>query len=95
MTGGQQCRTAGPKPSAGSLAVDAAGAARLCGLSRSKWFELESAGKVPRALRFAGDRCPRWVVSELHEWLRAGAPPRDQWEATTTERLRQFTKETA
>ena len=85
MTGGQQHGTAAVQSPTEPLAVDAAGAARLCGLSRSKWFELDSAGKVPRALRFAGDRCPRWVVSELHEWLRAGAPPRDQWEARLRE----------
>ena len=63
------------------LAVDAAKAAALCDLSRSKWFELDSAGLVPRAVRFAGSRCPRWIISELDDWLRAGAPPRDQWEA--------------
>lgn len=60
------------------LAVDAAGAAHLCGLSRSKWFELHSAGKVPLPVRLS-PRCPRWLVPELQAWLEAGCPNRQAW----------------
>ena len=65
-----------PKP----LLVDARGAARLSGICRAKWFELQSAGKVPAPIRTLGTRCPRWSVEELRDWVRAGCPDRVQWE---------------
>lgn len=67
-------------PESERLAVDAATAARLCGVSRSQWFMLSSAGKTPRPIRSLGIRCPRWLVSELRAWLESGAPERGAWE---------------
>lgn len=64
----------GPAP----LTVDARGAAALLGISRSSFWKLHSAGKVPRPLRFG--RATRWNREELELWLRAGAPSRERWE---------------
>jgi len=64
---------------AARLALRAADAAKLLGISRSQFFKLHAMGKLPRPLRL-GARAPRWLVSELKEWLAAGAPPRDVWE---------------
>ncbi len=61
------------------LAVDAAGVGHLLCVSRATVFQLDSCGRLPRPVRL-GKRCPRWIVSELHEWLRAGAPNREAWE---------------
>ncbi|HWL93841.1 MAG TPA: hypothetical protein VNT79_09925 [Phycisphaerae bacterium] len=62
------------------LAVDAATAARLCGVGRSKWYSMHSAGQTPLPVRVGGG-CPRWIVSELKSWLAAGCPARDTWQA--------------
>ena len=61
------------------FAVDAIGAARLCGVSRAMWWKLDSSGRCPAAIRL-GRRC-LWKVDELREWLAAGCPPRDRWKA--------------
>jgi predicted DNA-binding transcriptional regulator AlpA len=61
------------------LAVNAAGVGRLLCISRAKVFELHSRGRLPLPVRLGG-RCPRWIVSELHEWLKAGAPHIEVWE---------------
>ncbi|MCH8851419.1 MAG: AlpA family phage regulatory protein [Planctomycetes bacterium] len=63
------------------LALSAPDAARLCGVSRSQWWKLHSAGKIPLPVRL-GTRAPRWRVDELREWLAAGCPDRAAWERT-------------
>lgn len=63
----------------GALLLSAAAAAGLIGVSRSKFFELDSAGRIPRAIRL-GQRCPRWSLVELQSWIAAGAPDRHAWE---------------
>jgi predicted DNA-binding transcriptional regulator AlpA len=60
------------------LAVPADGAAELCGVSRSQWWKLHSAGKVPLPI-YLGSKAPRWRVEELRLWLAAGAPDRTTW----------------
>ena len=54
-------------------------AAALCGLGRSTWRRLQSAGKIPPALKL-GRSC-RWRRSELLAWIEAGAPDGRTWEA--------------
>jgi excisionase family DNA binding protein len=54
-------------------------AAALCGLGRSTWRRLQSAGKIPPPLHL-GRSC-RWRRAELLDWLDAGAPDRAEWEA--------------
>lgn len=61
------------------MLLDAAAAARLCGVSRATWFCWDSRGRIPRPLRLS-ERIPRWRVEELRAWLAAGAPPRERWE---------------
>lgn len=74
------------------LWVDAAGAARLCGLSRSQWLSLDADGRVPAPKDFGAGkvrRCPRWNVEELRVWSRLGAPPRGRWGEMRDQPLRQ------
>jgi predicted DNA-binding transcriptional regulator AlpA len=61
------------------FAVNAAGAAQLAGVSRSQWWKLYSAGKVPAPV-YLGSKAPRWRVDELREWLAAGAPDLVTWQ---------------
>jgi predicted DNA-binding transcriptional regulator AlpA len=65
-------------PSPLPFAVAAAGAARLVGVSRSQWWKLFSAGKVPEPI-YLGSKAPRWRVDELRDWLAAGAPDLVTW----------------
>jgi predicted DNA-binding transcriptional regulator AlpA len=51
----------------------------ICGISRAQWFKLSASGRTPLPVRL-GTRRPVWVISDLEQWLKAGAPPRDQWE---------------
>jgi predicted DNA-binding transcriptional regulator AlpA len=71
---------------AGSLAANSspilftpAQAAIALGLSRSAFWRLHSAGRLPLPVRL-GQRCPRWRADELRAWTAAGCPPRDEWE---------------
>lgn len=61
------------------LAVDAAGAAELSGVSVSLWHKLKASGRVPRPVRLG--RRVVWLVEELRAWLAAGAPSCERWEA--------------
>lgn len=63
------------------LAVPAAEAAALLGVSRSQLYKLNSQGKLPSPIRL-GTRAPRWRVSDLEAWLAAGCPDRATWERT-------------
>lgn len=61
------------------LLLDAEESAKACGVSRSKWWSMHSAGHVPLPVRL-GHRT-LWRASELAEWVSAGCPSRDRWEA--------------
>ncbi len=59
--------------------MDAKAAAGLCGVSRSHFLALHSAGKVPLPVRLG--RRTLWRTSELDAWIQAGCPARDRWQA--------------
>jgi len=65
--------------SAETLLIDARAAARLCGIGRTSWYGLLSAGRVPEPIRLG--RAVRWRRDELIAWIAAGCPPRHKWEA--------------
>ena len=54
-------------------------AARLCGFSLRTWWRLDSAGKIPAAIRFG--RSKRWSAETLRAWVKAGCPDRKCWES--------------
>ncbi len=74
--------TSVPSPSAipeiMPLMVEAAKAARLCGISRATWYANRKAGKVPKPVRLGGRVL--WRVDELQAWVTAGCPPLARWE---------------
>jgi excisionase family DNA binding protein len=45
---------------------------------------MNKAGLIPAPLRIGG--CTRWRAAEVAAWLRAGSPPRREWEKRDTER---------
>jgi predicted DNA-binding transcriptional regulator AlpA len=50
----------------------------ICGISRAQWFKLSASGKTPLPVRL-GTRRPVFIIAELEDWLRAGAPDRATW----------------
>ncbi len=68
--------TASPPPA--PLAVPAAEAARMCGVSPAHWYMLIAGGRGPAGIRLG--RRVVWRVAGLSAWLAAGAPNRQRWE---------------
>jgi predicted DNA-binding transcriptional regulator AlpA len=64
----------------GRLAISAREAAALFNLSRSQWWKLHAAGKVPLPTYRLGSKAPRWDLAELRAWWAAGAPNRQEWQ---------------
>jgi predicted DNA-binding transcriptional regulator AlpA len=62
------------------LLVNAATAAKLLSVSRSKFYSMHSAGLVPMPITL-GQGSIRWSVDELREFVKAGCPSRERWEA--------------
>jgi len=61
------------------IALSADEVAEALGISRAHVWKLASAGRLPRPVRLG--RAVRWARKDLEEWLAAGAPSRDRWEA--------------
>lgn len=61
------------------LLVSAQDAASLCNKSLRTWRNWNAAGRIPRPVRIG--RSTLWRLAELHEWVDAGCPPRQEWEA--------------
>jgi predicted DNA-binding transcriptional regulator AlpA len=60
------------------MCVDRAGLAALLAVSPRQVSRLHDSGKLPAPLELGG--CKRWLAEDIHAWLRAGAPPRRQWQ---------------
>ena len=76
-------------PAAPPLLVDAKEAARLCGVGRSLWLQLNSSGRTPAPIRLG--RRTLWISQGpggLTEWVAAGCPGRDRWQAMKENRTR-------
>ncbi|MEW6250096.1 MAG: helix-turn-helix domain-containing protein [Planctomycetota bacterium] len=64
----------------GPQLVDARELAGRLGVSLATLWTWNATGKLPKALRPSA-RVVRWNLREIEQWLAAGTPPRDQWEA--------------
>jgi len=63
----------------GPLLLTAKQAAAICGKSLRTWRTWDSAGWIPQPVRIG--RSTLWRADELREWVAAGCPRRDEWEA--------------
>jgi len=79
----RQMRLPEEKPTGGSedatLLVTAKQAAAMCGKSLRTWRSWDAAGWIPRPVRIG--RSTLWRTDELREWVAAGCPRRQEWEA--------------
>jgi predicted DNA-binding transcriptional regulator AlpA len=62
------------------LLLAAGQAAAVCAVSVASWHRMVSAGRCPAPLRLSPG-CVRWRAEELRDWIAAGCPPRQGWEA--------------
>jgi len=64
--------------SSAPLLVDARDAARLLGIGRTLFLQLDNSGRLgPLGLKLGKRRL--WSVEELRAWVQAGAPRREIW----------------
>jgi len=73
-----------PVTSTDPILVDAAQAARLCGISEPMLRKLHRSGRCPEPVRVG--RCLRWRVADLRTWADAGCPAPDRMRAATYQR---------
>jgi excisionase family DNA binding protein len=66
------------------LLLSAPEVAELLGVSKRHVAALNSSGRLPRPIRLG--RAVRWHADEMREWLAAGAPSRERWEALRSPR---------
>jgi prophage regulatory protein len=62
-----------------ALAISAKELAELLNVSLRQIWRLNSAGKLPKAIRLGGS--VRWNRAEIQQWFEAGCPDRAAWEA--------------
>lgn len=62
-----------------ALLVTARKAALMCSKSLRTWRTWDAAGWIPRPVRIG--RSTLWRADELREWVAAGCPRRQEWEA--------------
>jgi len=62
---------------AGKLLLSASEAAGLLSISRSMFYQLLSAGRIPAPVRLG--RRALWRKAELESWTAAGCPAREIW----------------
>ena len=67
-----------------TLAIDAQALAAHLGVSVRHVRRMDAAGQIPRPLRFG--RAVRWSRVEIEEWMFAGSPDRETWEALMRDR---------
>lgn len=67
-----------PTIQASLLVANAREVGRMLGLSIRTIRAMDSAGKLPRPIRFG--RAVRWRVSEIQDWVDEGSPDRERWE---------------
>lgn len=62
-----------------TLLITAKQAAQMCGKSLRTWRTWDSAGMIPQPVRIG--RSTLWRLDELRQWVAAGCPRRNEWEA--------------
>lgn len=67
------------------LLIDSRAVSKLLGRSVASIRRDDEAGRIPRPIAIG--RSTRWVLKEIRNWVRAGCPPRDQWEARFPNRV--------
>ena len=53
--------------------------AAQCGVAKVTWWRWNASGMVPAGLKIGGARL--WRRAEILEWVQAGSPNREKWQA--------------
>ena len=70
---------AGPAPAPEPVLLRATDAAAICGISLAAFRNLFYRSQCPAPVKLG--RSKLWRKQELLDWIKAGAPPRDEWNA--------------
>ncbi len=68
--------------------MNASELADFLGISKRTVRTWGTTGKLPQSIRI-GDRAVRWSRDECEEWVKAGAPEREAWEAMKSDKSEQ------
>jgi len=60
-----------------SLLLTAEQCAELLNIGKSTFWRYHTSGKVPMPVKIG--RSIRWRTEEIHDWVEAGCPSREQW----------------
>jgi predicted DNA-binding transcriptional regulator AlpA len=69
----------GNRPTVEPLLLSARDLAAMLRLGLRTVRSMDAAGKLPAPMRIGG--CVRWKFSEILDWINAGCPSREVWEA--------------
>jgi len=70
-------QTFGPALHVRPLLLSDTQAARVLGIGRTLFLQLDSSGRIPQAVRLGKRKL--WRTRELESWVDMGMPNRDQW----------------
>ncbi len=70
------------EPTVQPLAVGAADAAAMMGVSLRNWWRWHAAGRTPPSFKVGGRRL--WRVADLRAWAESGFPRREECTAVDT-----------
>ena len=62
------------------LLLGATQAARMLGVSRSEFYQLDATGMLPSPIRWGAKKKKRWPTTRLRRWADANCPRREIWE---------------
>ena len=62
------------------LLIDINSVATMLGRSPRSIYRDESAGRMPKPIKLGGSK--KWRQAEIREWIAAGCPNRQKWEAS-------------
>lgn len=60
--------------------IDAHTFAKILDVSLRTIRAMDARGEIPSRVPLINRRLVRWLLSDVNAWLRAGCPPRDEWE---------------
>jgi excisionase family DNA binding protein len=73
-----------PQRKDSDLLVTVDEAAVMCKVSKTTFYKLHASGKTPRKVKLGA--LARWRRQELLDWIKAGCPSREKWEAMSGKR---------
>jgi predicted DNA-binding transcriptional regulator AlpA len=75
-----------PRQDDADIMVTVHEAAAMCKMSKTTFYKLHASGKTPRRVKLGA--LARWRRQEILDWIKAGCPSREKWEAMSGKQRR-------